>query len=299
MVPDPRDSGALLLSYLQDQADPSAISWLQERAAILNDSGLDRTLYLSFSAAPRYFSKKTLQLDEARRQEAEALRPGFSPQTWTIDQVARVWLLLQSPASPEASFVTRMTMLFEHADMREAVALYSALPLMPHPELFVDRTAEGIRTNMTVVFDAIALDNPYPAEYLPEPAWNQMVLKAAFMDRPLYRIYGLEKRANPKLAHIISDYAHERWAAGRVVSPELWRPVGPFLNDRLLKDIERLYGEENLLQREAAALVCAGSEHPAARALLEKHPPLQQGIKAGTLSWTQLARRWWESKNGK
>ncbi len=296
MIPDTEAVRRLLSSFLESQAESAAREWLRSRLAAFQKTDLDRTLYLTFSAVPRYFSKKPLQLSAADRQKAEDLRPGFRPDRWSIDQTARSWLLLHIPSQPETQFVTRLSMLFEHADMREAVALYGSLPILPWQEPFIDRAAEGVRTNMTVVFDAIALDNPFPADHLPEDAWNQMVLKAAFMDRPLYRIQGLERRANAKLAHIISDYAHERWAADRVVSPELWRPVGPFLNDTLLRDMERLFHESNPMQREAAALVCQASDHPKAASLLEAHPALGQGIAAGTLSWDQLALRWWEAK---
>ena len=36
---------------------------------------------------------------------------------------------------------------------------------------------------------------------------------------------------NEELARILVDYAEERWAAGRPVTPELWIPVRPFRAD--------------------------------------------------------------------
>lgn len=108
------------------------------------------------------------------------------------------------------------------------MALCLALPLLPHPEQHRERAAEGVRSNMTAVLAAVALRNVYPAEQFDDPAWNQMVLKAAFEGLPFRTIYGLDERANPTLSRMLVDNAHERWAADRPVSPELWRPVGPF-----------------------------------------------------------------------
>ena len=88
-------------------------------------------------------------------------------------------------------------------------------PLLPYPEHFIDLAIDGLRSNITSVFNAIALHNPYPADYFAEAAWNQMVLKAVFVDSPLSHIQGLDARANDKLARMLGDYAHERWAAGR------------------------------------------------------------------------------------
>jgi len=66
--------------------------------------------------------------------------------------------------------------------------------------------------------------NPYPADYFDDLAWNQMVLKALFVGS-LHLIYGLDTRANSHTSDG-NDYAHERWAAKRSVSPEIWRLVG-------------------------------------------------------------------------
>lgn len=285
-----------LMDLLATVAQPEGLDWLHQRAERIGREKADRLFYLTFSAVPRFLGKQSPRSDSDLLAVANALRPGFRPRGWTADRIARVWLLLQLPHEEEEAFVRKVEMLFSTADMGELVALYSSLPLLPYPERFTDRATEGIRTNMVVVFDAIALDNPYPADFLTEDAWNQMVLKAAFMDRPLYRIIGIEARANPKLASIISDYAHERWAAGRIVSPELWRPVGPFLNKALLEDINRLFRSENPLDRQAAALACHQSQLPAARDLLSQHPSLRETIASGAISWDILAQQWWQKK---
>ena len=179
--------------------------------------------------------------------------------------------------------------------MNELVALYSSLPLLPHPAELIMRCAEGLRTNIVSVFDAITLQNPYPFDYLDEHAWNQMFLKAAFLDRPLYMITGVDKRANEDLARIISDYAHERWAASRVISPEIWRPVTDYVNDILLKDLSHLFADKDPLNHAAAALVCHHSDHKEAKKLLEAHPNSKKVLENG-MDWTELGKEWWAKK---
>jgi hypothetical protein len=181
--------------------------------------------------------------------------------------------------------------LFATADVGEQTALYLSLPLLPYPEAFKSRTSEGIRTNMTVVFNAIALDNPYPAEFMEEAAWNQLVLKAIFVGSPLHRIQGLDSRANQALAGTLSDFAHERWAAKRPVPAELWRPVGPYINYQILPDIEKLFASQDPIQQTAAALACSQSTLPEAKVLLNRYPEMAQKIEQGELTWEGFSKQ--------
>ena len=112
-----------------------------------------------------------------------------------------------------------------------------------------------------------------------------MYLKAAFMERDLSRILNVEKRANKELARIISDYAHEKWAASRKIDPEIWRPVTNFLNEILLKDMNQLFNSDNTLENRAAALCCFHSKNPLAIIKLNEHPNLKTKIKTGQLTW--------------
>ncbi len=91
--------------------------------------------------------------------------------------------------------------------MNELTALYGALPFLAFPEAWKLRTAEGVRSNIGSVLEAIMVRNPYPAQYLDEPAWNQLVMKAFFTDKPVHLISGLDERANPELARILRDFS--------------------------------------------------------------------------------------------
>ena len=143
------------------------------------------------------------------------------------DQVARLLLIFELHLSSGDAWQQHIDECCTGADVAELVTLYRGLPLYPHPENFIERACEGIRSNMTAVYCAVAHNNPYPAQFLNEDAWNQMVLKALFVAVPLDPIIGLDERANAKLAHMLADYAKERRAASRPISPELWRCVGP------------------------------------------------------------------------
>ncbi|OKL40567.1 EboA domain-containing protein [Pontibacter flavimaris] len=282
------ESRDFILNIFKGNASQEAVSWLREKLQQVADAESGKELYLAFSAAPRFTGKQLLQLHEADIAKAETLRSGFNPSFWTTDQAARTLLLLTTPHQDKQAYLKKIDQLFSTAEMGELVALYASLPLLPYPEAFKLRAAEGVRTNMGTVFEAIALDNPYPADYLEEAAWNQMVLKTVFVGKPLYRIYGLEKRSNPTLARILSDYAHERWAAGRTVTPELWRPIGPFLNTGLIQDIKKLFEHPDAIQQEAAALACSQGSFLQARELLEAHPVLKNRIETGQLNWNYI-----------
>lgn len=111
-----------------------------------------------------------------------------------------------------------------------------------------------------------------------------MVLKALFIGSRLAPILGLDDRANPELAHILHEYAHERWAAGRSVSPELWRCVGRFAENEA--DIADLAHALTLggVQTRAAGLALAESPSPIAQSLLAECPEAEE-IAASRLSW--------------
>jgi hypothetical protein len=274
-----------LYQTITRQAPERAVAWLDKTLGQLAGGGSERPFFLSFSSTPRFTGKEALRWTEEDLQEAERLRPGWQPRSWTIDQTTRVLLTLSLPHQGEEDFVRILNLVFSAAEVGELIALYLSLPVLPYPERHRERAAEGVRSNITAAFEAVALRNPYPADYLSEEAWNQLVMKAIFVTAPIGQISGLDKRANERLARTLTDFAHERWAAGRPVPPGLWRLVGPFANEQNLPDFERLFRSDDPVQHQAAALACAMSSFPAARELAEKRPDLQEKITSGELNW--------------
>jgi len=278
----------LLGAWLARRLPLDAADWLGTVAGLVRAAPTDRPLYLAIGEVARRVPKQPLAPTDDELAAAIASRPGWDPRDWTLDQAARVRLLLASTADG-AVLSRRLDALCSAADVGELVAFYRGLPLYPDPPRHALRAAEGVRSNMRVVFEAVAHRNPYPAEHFAEPAWNQMVLKALFVGTRLDLIAGLDSRVNPALAQMLCDYAHERWAASRPVSPELWRCVGPFATGAVLDDFRRLLERGTGTEKQAAALALATAEDPGAQALLAAHPALAGAVRAGRLDWESLA----------
>jgi hypothetical protein len=279
----------LLTAWIQRQSTPDAFGWLESRLKEAR-AGDVKGLNLGFSMAPRKLGKADLALSEADLQEADAARPGWDPRGWSVDQTARSLLVISLPAPEPTAYVAALDRLFAAAEMGEAVALYQALPLLPHPEAHHFRCTEGIRTNIKAVFCAIAHRNPYPAEHLSEDEWNQLVMKALFVGAALDPIVGLDKRANPALAEMLIGLAHERRAAHRPIPPELWRGVGPFADDAMLAELEQVLAAGSDIEQQAAALALSSSPHPRAKAALEKRDELRARVATGDITWARIAQ---------
>jgi hypothetical protein len=263
--------------------------WLNNIATRVNQE--NRSLIsIAFAAIPKKTSRNKIEINEKETETLQKFRQNFLIKGWSIDRLCRVWLLLHLDSRDEINYIHTIERLFWTAEMNEQVALYSALPVLAYPHHWQKRCTEGIRSNIGVVLESIMCNNAYPFENLDQAAWNQMVLKAFFTEKPVHQIIGLDERTNQELAQILSDYAHERWAAHRTVHPMLWRCVAGFIDDKIFPDIERVASSENELERKAAVLVCRQSNYPPAQELLNIHPALLPFKEHVGLSWNVLIR---------
>lgn len=279
----------LIDAWIAARGSEDGVRWLRDRCDRIADTGAQWLFFASFSSVPRYLGKADLSLDEADLDAARARRSFWDPSQWSLDQAGRTLLLLIYPPDEADPYQETIEKMFETADVRESVALFQALPLLPYPERWLFRATEGVRSNMGPVFDAVALRNPYPAEHFDENQWNQMVLKAVFVGSPLHLIQGLDERANSELARMLVDYARERRAASRPVPPELWRLVGRFTRDEWITDLEQMLLSGNPREQEAAALALAESPSGRAGSFLAEQPEWTNRIRRGELSWNRLA----------
>jgi hypothetical protein len=81
--------------------------------------------------------------------------------------------------------------------------------------------------------------NKYPALYLEEEAWNQLVLKSFFTGKEIKEIYGLYDRNNENLSNSIVDYIYERDSAKREINPMLWELAKDHLPPRAVEILKQ------------------------------------------------------------
>lgn len=215
--------------------DPEGLEWLRTTADRLG-RGEDRA-----AAGPAFVSAGR-RVGRGPLAAGEPLPGADEPvptEGWTVDDAARVVLLL---AAGDAGLALE---LYREGDSREKRAVLRALPLLADGERLLEIALDAGRTNESDLFAALACDNPYPARHYQERAFNQLVMKAAFVGAPIARIAGLERRANRELCRMALDYVDQQESAGREVPADLDRLVAPFaqpgfeLADRAARDALR------------------------------------------------------------
>lgn len=279
---------SVLHGILCRQLNDAQREWVEQQRQTLLREPTDRNLAIAIGMAPRKLPKGPLTLAEAEQSAIGAVRSGWMIQGIGLSDAARV-LFLAEVSMVAADFAATFRKLCQTADVAELIILFRALPVLDGALQLEDVVADGLRTNIKAVFEAIAHNNPYPMEQFSEHRWNHMVLKALFIESTLAPIQGLDERANPELARIMRDFAHERWAAGRVVPFEIWRCVGPFAQDAdSIADLQRVIASEDERERQAGALALARSQNDAARQLLHTMPDVAARIDSGDLNWSTL-----------
>ena len=277
----------LLREWLQRQLEATGARWLEAQIAALRQDPADAALDFALGMIPRRLGKAGLALTGADLAAAGKAVEGWEPRGWSVTDAARILLLSGLPRTAKP-FAERFRSLCRTADVAELIALYRGLPLYPDPAALEEQVGEGLRSNMRGVFEAIAHHNPYPKAHFDDHRWNHMVLKALFIGSPLAPIQGLDERANPELARIMCDFAHERWAAGRPVPFEIWRCVGPFAEGQAIDDLARALASGEAIERRAAALALAASPDRRAAQLLQEVPALAGDISRHRLTWATL-----------
>lgn len=209
------------------------VDWLKEIEKLANDETAYSKFTMAFSLVSRKVPKVDINLSNDEIQHFREKFNHFILSDWDLQKLCRVWLILQLDSKDKEKYIYKVENLFKNAEMNELAALYSSLQFLAYPEHWKMTCAEGIRSNIGVVLDAVILNNPYPYRYLDENAWNQMILKAFFTDRDVHEIIGVEERANKNLLLALKDYVKERQAANRPIKDSLIEMIR--LNENKIK----------------------------------------------------------------
>lgn len=146
----------------------------------------------------------------------------------TSDSAARIWLLCALASALPTELATVLEATYDEGDSLEKIAVIRTLSLLPFPERFVEIARDAGRINEISMFGALACNNPYPARYYPELAWNQLYMKAVFLDLPLAQMLGARERDNAELSRMALQYIEQQESAGRRFPADLFSAIAAF-----------------------------------------------------------------------
>ncbi len=284
---------AHLSHWIKARTEPAEFDWLKTRLQQLKTDYSDRDLYITLGLIPRKLKRDDLTLSAIEIESAQRdCGREWNPSDWSIDAAARCLVICTLQQLHPDQFEDRFAELCKTAELNEAIAFYRCTAVLPKGETLDSVIGSGLRTHIAAIFQAIAYRNPYPRLHFSQNRWNHMVLKALFIDSQLWPIQGIDERSNPELARILCDYAHERWAAHREVTPELWRCVGPHAEGSTLDDLQYALQDSNELQQKAALLAllsCPNANHGALQAT---YPMWCKEIENGSLNWDSIGQQY-------
>jgi len=221
-VAPPLQTADGLLALVHAHAGPEGRAWLAGALATAR-APLDRAGFATaFALAARRAGRTEPRPTASELAQLQATGVTWPVALWGLDGLSRAGLLLHAAAAlPPGELEALVEECFLGGDTRERQAVLRTLALLPDPGRFVPLAVDACRTSVQPVFEAIACENPYPARHFPEASFNQMVLKAVFIEVAVGRILGLEARITPELRRMAADYASERRAAGRTVPADV------------------------------------------------------------------------------
>lgn len=228
------------------------MSWLDEaRSNIEADPARIRSL---FPAAGRGAGRGPLPGRESHAGDVFA---------WTVDDAARVALLdaLGERVDEELEGLYRHG---DPAERRGVLRWIGRLADRRAPAVALAIVEDALRTNDPRLV-AAAL-GPWALRHLDGPTLRQGVLKCVFLAIPLAGLHGLDERADAELARMLAGYVHERVAAGREASDDVWPLIDAHPPEEELAAIAAEVEHPVAERREAAAAALAARRRAATRA---------------------------------
>lgn len=283
---------AHLNSWIRARTSQTNFDWLKSRLRLLSMGFLNRDLHITLGLIPRKLGQAPIALSaEEIKAAAQDCGRSWDPSHWSIDTAARCLVITTLQQQQGEKFHSLFKELCKNAELKESIAFFQCTAvLLQHDELDTI-IGSGLRTHIPAIFQAIAYQNPYPKLYFTQNRWNHMLLKALFIDSELWPIQGVDERANEELALVLCDYAHERWAARRRVTPELWRCVGPYAHGSMLQDLYTALDDPCTTCQQAALLAlmsCPQADHVE---LAKTHPAWVEAIDNGIINWLYIGQQ--------
>ena len=264
---------ANLFSELDAAVADAGHEWLQQALQTIAESSQPA------EDLGRYSAMAKRKLGSVRLAAAGAIDTTFAPldiRRWTSAEAARLILLMTAVARDPEQSESIVTSYFRMGDESERIALVRGLIFFAPGAYLTELALDAGRTNNLELLAALTLDNPYPACFYDDAAFNQMVLKGLFLGLAIERVEGIEQRANPDLARMCENYVVEREAAGRAVPVDIWLAIGPFASTT---------GRQQMIDYLAHAE--AGHRYYTALALcqrLSQDPPLAERLRQHLLN---------------
>ncbi len=201
------------------ESELAGLAWVQAK---IGNSQTQRLVWLA--SLPRRVGKRALA-PELVKAGVATLNLG----AWRAADVAAAVEFIEASLG-EAALVE----LWDHGDQEERRMVGRSVCLglgdLATPLLW-DRAH---RQNDQILFEATFLDSDHLARLADDEVWARAVLKAAFLNLDLARLYGFERRLPDTLQECLADFAAERRAAGRPVWPGTYAIAMLGENPRLL-----------------------------------------------------------------
>jgi len=230
-------------------------------APMAAEVGADRSrLAVVFPGLPRKLGR------EAVRGGVTTLGPGrVDLDAFRRCDLAAAWLLLTTAATG-----AELLDLHAHGDIEERAMLLRSLHFLPPGPTTVELFGDVQRSNVVLHLEAAVCDSDLFVRATGDDdvvragfdrsAANKMLLKLAFLDLPLARVFDAAQRANAELSRMLIDLATEREAAGRSVWRDTWRMIGhapcPGAEARLVGGLE--HGDDGVRLAAAEGLLALG-----------------------------------------
>jgi hypothetical protein len=220
----------VLLASLRAQIRPEAAAWLDAARRVAAVGPLTQLLR-AYTEASRHLGRAPLVLAPGDRVAVPELAR-VPASHLTREDAGRLLLLLSRYSALQESgpnCAAAAIDCYQQGDTGEQQSWLRTVALLPDPACFLPVVIDACRTSIVPLFEAVACENPYPAQYFPALNFNQVVLKALFNGIALNRIVDLPSRLSPELSRMASDYADERRAAGRSIPTDITLAMLPGL----------------------------------------------------------------------